>query len=399
MRPAAAALMAVALLGATTGTAAATPARSRTQALLSNPRSAVLAALAGIVLIGVGRKALGGLRTRRALRRLSDEDVTPAEVAASAAAGRAAMTELARLHATAAQPEIRRAAARGLLTLWGHDELVAEEEKAIAGRLFDVRWHARRRYPRELSRPIALDVAFGLDGVEPDTAVRPEALQWSYRVVGAHRASLEEFSAWTPGDGRAAWNIEPADFDSAGPHRLVLEPRLRYRGDAGGWELSLPSSAWTLELDPRLAVRAILGNPDESAAGVVAASVQLVSGAGPSSGYRPLDPSFAASDLPALAITAPLPYDLAHQAAIELEGVPSRLPARPVVHRAMSEPGEPRPLAFDPAADSVLARPGSYRMRVILTPDPELAWVEPEIRAIWPGEIVTNWFDIRAVRL
>ncbi|MCP6768626.1 hypothetical protein NL529_27680, partial [Klebsiella pneumoniae] len=65
---------------------------------------------------------------------------------------------------------------------------------------------------------------------EDGPGVRPANLEWSHRITGARRAALEDDSPWTQGAGRTSFSIVPGDFDSNGPHKLVLQTRVRTVG-------------------------------------------------------------------------------------------------------------------------------------------------------------------------
>ena len=56
----------------------------------------------------------------------------------------------------------------------------------------------------------------------------------------------------------------PADFETEGPHRLVLQTRVRTVGLTTPWELELPHVPFTFEFDPRLEVDALFALPDEA---------------------------------------------------------------------------------------------------------------------------------------
>jgi len=66
---------------------------------------------------------------------------------------------------------------------------------------------------------------------EGGPGVEPGDLEWSHRVTGAKKASLELFSPWTAGAGLAhCFTLVPTDFETQGPHRLVLEAKARTSG-------------------------------------------------------------------------------------------------------------------------------------------------------------------------
>jgi hypothetical protein len=387
------------------GTGAARPV-PRSASWLADPRSAVLIVLGLIVVVGIGRNALRGLRSRRALERLSRGDVTAAEVTAAAASGRAALPELARLRETGRDAIVRDASAQALLMLWGGDQLVAEEEKAVAGRLYEVRWQARRRYPRDLRRSIPVVVKFGLAGVSAEAPIRPQDLQWSYRIVGTQRAALETFSAWEPGVNRIDFAIEPMDYPTNGPHRLVLEARARTDTPSSTWELNLPLSALSFEFDPRLAPESICCAPDEERGRMIAAAVRLAPSIETVGSFQPLNESFALRDPPVILVESPLPCDLAHHVRIEFEGIEESCLTRTIVLPGQPLAGGTPPVrkVFPLASLGGLSAtafdgPRPVRYRAVLEPDPELAWADPDIRSLWPGIIVTEWCEGRVVRL
>src|SRR5436305_13061904 len=64
---------------------------------LSEPRTAVLVILGAVVSIGGGRRLLQALRARKAVARLAEKDVGPAEIRAVAAVGRAGLHDLFRI--------------------------------------------------------------------------------------------------------------------------------------------------------------------------------------------------------------------------------------------------------------------------------------------------------------
>ena len=73
---------------------------------------------------------------------------------------------------------------------------------------------------------------------------------------------FEEFSAWTAGNGRVAYAIFPGDFETNGPHRLVLQTRVRTTGLTDSWAIDLPHVPFNFEFDPILRLDAILTLPD-----------------------------------------------------------------------------------------------------------------------------------------
>ncbi len=246
---------------------AAGRALSRWERWISEPRSTVLFILFSVLVFGGGRKLLQGWKARGAIGRLDDPAATPETIIAAADHGRAALIELFRLLGTAESEPQRNAAGLALAILWARDELIAEEEKALVRRGYQVHWKARRRYPRALRAPIPVEVDYGVPFLgHGESGVQPENLEWSHKVVGARRASLLEFSPWVAGKGSAEFEMIPTDFETDGPHRLVLQARVRTRGLTESWELELPHVAFSFEFDPRLAVDALFALPDETRA-------------------------------------------------------------------------------------------------------------------------------------
>ena len=54
---------------------------------------------------------------------------------------------------------------------------------------------------------------------------------------------------------------------------------------------------------------------------------------------------------------------------------------------------------IEPFGREIIDRPGLRRLRVILEPDCDLGWTDPDIRSIWPGTIETGWTDVEVVRI
>jgi hypothetical protein len=375
---------------------------------LRDPRNTVLIVLAAVLLIGGGRKWLRARRARAALGRLEDPRVTPDVVEAAAEHGREALIELFRLLGTADDHRVRDAAGRALAVLWKRDELIPEEEKALVRRAFAVTWRARRRYPRELRGPIPVDVLYGVPFLIPEgSGVEPQNLEWSHRVMGTNRAGLETFSPWRAGPGSGRFLLEPADFTTSGPHRLVLQTKVRTKGLTSAWDFELPHVAFAFELDPNLAVEALLTLPDDARAGAIASAVRLEAAqqSADDPRYLAMNDQLVLRDPPRIAIRTPLPCDLAHAVYLEFEGIPGRFSAGRVVLSGQGEnPDQPAgqsvfPLApIEGLSSSAIDKPGERQIRVILEADPHLGWTEPEVRSIWPGTITTEWVEARINR-
>jgi hypothetical protein len=112
---------------------------------------------------------------------------------------------------------------------------------------------------------------------------------------------------------------------------------------------------------------------------------------------------------PRLAVTTPLPCDLAHAITIEFEGAAQGIPAGMLILSGQGlrprSPNDSRsaveriPLGEMTSIDSgVIDRPGLRRLRVALAAAPESGWADPNIRSIWPGHTRTNWVEVEIVR-
>jgi hypothetical protein len=364
------------------------------------PRNSVFLVLLLALVLGGGRKLLQALQGRRAAERLGDPAASPAEIEEAAQHGRAALVELFGLLDPKVDRPRRLAAGRALARLWAEDQLIAEEEKALAARGYEVAWRARRRYPRRMRRPIPIEVRFGLPFLDEGTGVRRKDLAWSYRVAGSERASLEQFSPPSPGSGRLVFALDPSDFPTDGPHRLDFEARVRTAGLTSDWELELPHMPFTFEFDPLLDPDSLLTLPDEERAAGFARGVFLGAATeGPPSRFIPLGAALAWRDPPALVVNDPQ-ADLAHRLRLEFEGVEARLEAAPVVvaRDRLDGPSPRAAIELSPISTLDLDRPGTYRVRAVLSPDADLGWADPDVRSLWPGEIVTPWVETRLVR-
>ena len=174
------------------------------------PKTAVWMTMAAIVIIGGGRRLLWAWKAK-AVVRLSNPDVTPEEIEAVAAFGRSGAWELLRIFSTTESEPLRTAAGRALARLWKDDELVAEEEKALVRRGFHANWHARRRYPRDLTGEIPIVVEYDVPFL-PDnpTYVRAEDLEWSHRIVGADARPWRSSPRGKPAAVRSVSRSSPA---------------------------------------------------------------------------------------------------------------------------------------------------------------------------------------------
>ncbi len=386
---------------------------SRRRNWLREPKAAVWLILAAAIVFGGWRKLRAAWRARKAVARLEDPRVTPDEVEAAAEHGRAAVWELLRIFSSNSSEPLRQAAGKALARLWLLDQLVAEEEQAIVRRGYTVTWNARRRYPRALRAEIPIGVNFEVPFLDGEAGrVRPENLEWSHRVMGTRRATFEEFSPWARGRGHAQFAIVPGDFETNGPHRLVLQTRVRTTGLTDSWEFELPHVPFNLEFDPFLELGAITTVPDANRDELITQAIRLEAAEtrdGEPATFLSMGSDWAMRNPPRLAVTTPLPSDLAHTISLEFEGTDHGIPAGVLVLSGQGlRPRSPDdagtavqriPLGEIASIDArVIERPGRRRVRLALEAAPERGWADPEIRSIWPGSARTNWVEVEIVR-
>ncbi len=397
----------------------------------TDSRNAVLLVLAGALVIGGGRKLILALKARKMLDALNGPEPGPESFVEATRHGRAAAMDLFRILGSSAASATRNSAGRALSVLWKADELIAEEEKAIVSRGYVASWKARRRYPRALSAPIPIEVAFGVPFLEDEgEGVGPKDLEWSHRIVGTERASMESYSAWQPGAPSASFSIEPRDYPGNGPHRLILQARVRTTtsttawgaemadGEVGAkktgatsrlnasWELELPHIPFSFEFDPNLTMDSLFTLPDAARGAELSGRIRLVEAADAANPrFAILNGEWAIRDLANLEVRMPLPCDLAHVVRLEIEGCPDLVAAGAAVvsiHGGSKDREGPViiPLVLEPnLPPGAIEATGDRRARAILSPDANLGWANPDIRSIWPEEIVTDWQPIRVVRI
>ena len=379
---------------------------------LTEPRTTVLVVLGGVVLLGGGGKLLQAWKARKAVARLGEPDVTTQEIESVAQFGRSGLAELFRIFGESSSSPLREAAGRAIAALWAHDQLIAEEEQALVRRGYAVDWIARRRYPRALRTDIPIRASYGLPCLTADgPGIKSTDLEWSHRVTGARRATLEEYSPWIPGAGKFEFTIIPSDFESNGPHRLALQTRVRTRGLTDQWQIDLPHIPFNFEFDPRLEIQSLLASPDESRAERMARALCLESPpmADDPSSFLALNQEMTIRNPPRLAITTPIPCDLAHNVTLEFAELAGRFPAGRVLLSGQgdsraeepADPAAPRLFPIGPVAPiprEVLDQPGTRRLRVHLEPDPDHGWTDPDVRSIWPGTLETGWVNVELVR-
>jgi hypothetical protein len=370
--------------------------------------------LGAVVSIGGGRRLLQALRARKAVARLAEKAVSPAEIRAVAAFGRAGLYDLFRIFGESQEASNRDAAGRAIASLWVQDQLIAEEEQALVRRGYAVTWNARRRYPRAIRTDIPIKVSYGVPFLsDDDPGVKPANLEWSHRLMGARRAALEEFSPWAAGAGRLDIQLVPGDFETSGPHRLALQTRVRTVGLTAAWEIELPHIPFNFEFDPRLEPDSLLALPDDIRGELMTKAVRL-EGQGTSKGlpvrFLTLSGEMAIRNPPQVVVSTPLPCDFAHRLFLEIDGVTGRFRAGRIIlsgqgtSRSQDAGQSQEPARFDlgpiePVPVDAIDRPGTRRLRVILEADPDLGWTDPDVRSIWPGTIETDRVEVELMRL
>ena len=373
----------------------------------------MLVVLGGVALIGGGRRLLQAWNARKAVTRLEEPDITPAEIESVSAFGRSGLTELFRIFGESTRSDLREAAGRAIANLWAQDQLIAEEEKALVRRGYTATWNARRRYPRALKSEIPIRVSYGLPFLESaSSGIKPENLEWSHRVTGARRAALEAYSDWRPGTGLSEFSIIASDFETNGPHRIALQARVRTRDLTESWQIELPHLPFNFEFDPRLEVGSLLALADADREQSIQRSIRLESPeptGETESHFLPLNAEMAIRNPPSLLITTPLACDLAHRVFVEFDQVSGRFPWGAILlsgqggRRTEGEIERERSRSFpigpvEPIPPGILDRPGRRHLRLFLEADPDRGWTDPEIRSIWPGTIETGWVDVEIVR-
>jgi hypothetical protein len=188
----------------------------------------------------------------------------------------------------------------------------------------------------------------------------------------------------------------------------VLKCRVRTTGLTEGWEIDLPQMPLSFEFDPRLSVEALYALADAPRGEAIAQAVRLdapAEGDAANPPFLELNDVLALRHPPEVVVAAPLPCDLAHAIVLEFEGIPGRWPAGGLVLSGQGERGGDgrgmHRFSIGPVerlTATALETPGCYRLRVVLEPDADRGWADPEVRSIWPEAIVTNWVEVEAVR-
>ena len=219
---------------------------------LSEPKTAVWIALAAAVLIGGGRKLSAWWQARKAVARLGEPNVTLGEIEAVAEHGRAGVYELLRIfssiHVGTGAPGRRSRAGATLAPR-------SARRRGRAGRR-SARLHRDLERPSPLpSRPARRDSDRGHLRGAVSRGWRPPRRTGEPGMVASRagcspRGHSRSSRPGPPGRGRVAFTIFPGDFETNGPHRLVLQTRIRTAGLTDSWEIEPPHSAVQLRVRP-----------------------------------------------------------------------------------------------------------------------------------------------------
>jgi hypothetical protein len=178
------------------------------------------------------------------------------------------------------------------------------------------------------------------------------------------------------------------------------------------WQIDLPHIPFTFEFDPRLELDSLLAHPDEPRGEAQRRAIRLETGhpaEGAPSKFLPLDEEMMIRNPPCIVITIPLTCDLAHRATLQLEGIAESFRAGHILLGGQGSIRQERAEAesvsvefpigpVQPIPQGLIDRPGPKRMRIVLSPDPDLGWTDPDVRSIWPGHIESNWVEVEIVR-
>ncbi len=229
----------------------------------------------------------------------------------------------------------------------------------------------------------------------------------------ARRAALEEFSRWSRGRGQVAFSVVPDDFPTNGPHRLVLQTRVRTAGLSDAWEIELPHVPFQFDFDPVLRLDAILTLSDSGRDEAMSRAIRLESentGIDQPARLLPLGSRWVMRNPPRLAVETPLPSDLAHRISVEFEGASARVPAGALIlsGQGLARTSGPATASsiqrfdvgpIEPFPEGIIDGPGPRRLRVHIAADAQLGWADPGIRSVWPGAIETNWVEAEIIRM
>ena len=264
----------------------------------------------------------------------------------------------------------------------------------------------RKAYPPGYARPVFLRLQ-GLMREVPGESPSVEAPLWPFGpggfLTGRWVAQLdgkelrrEERATMATG---GFYLYLPRDL-TPGPH--LLRATIEVSETASDWRHIQESTA-EFEIDPELSPKSIVAPgsesfPQEKAVVFVEESVEEFEWEQPKGvRWRGAAPKITVKTLPEFDM------DIAAREHLELEIGGKVYDCRYSWGGILNHHGDPptgreynlswRFGTFKPQPDVPLA-PGTYRWRIVLTPDLQWAWEEPEVDRLWSRKFVSPWYDV-----
>lgn len=380
------------------------------QSPIGDPRRWVFIAVVAFLLLGGARKWLAASRGRKMADRIADGHASLDEIRQAARHGRTVLPDLLATLADGKSEDLKSAALQSLVELWRADELIAEEEKAIITRAFQIIWKQRRKYPRDYDGKFQIHALMCLPKIHDESCRNwlSQHLRWETRVTGTRKATDDQWRVIPHSEMQLQIHIESRDFPEDCVHRVMFFTRVSTNELTSNWTLDLPGQATTFEWDQHLKSGALKADFDEKEATIMQEALAWERNAEPDTMQPQLvaiSSGFAIHRPPLAILTVPLPRDIAHEAVLEIEEVSSNIKLKSYViasRGSVTTPHKQRkviPLEIAGLIDdSAISRAGKYRARINLQPKSEMGWADPEIRSVWPGPLASPWVEIEIVR-
>ncbi|MFM7317670.1 MAG: hypothetical protein ACKO5E_12055, partial [bacterium] len=350
------------------------------QSPVGDPRRWVFIAVVAFLLLGGARKWLAASRGRKMADRIADGQASLDEIRQAARHGRAVLPDLLGMLADGKSDEMKSAAFESLIQLWQADELIAEEEKAIITRAFQVEWKQRRKYPRDYDGNFQILGFISLPKIQDESRIvwLSEHLRWETRVTGTRKATDDQWQMIPPDEMQLQIQMESRDFPEDCVHRVMLFTRVTTHGLTSNWTLDLPGQATSFEWDQHLKSAALKADFDEKEALIMQEALTWDCNADPDtigSQLIALSPGFAIHRPPVALLRIPLPRDLAHDAVLEIDEISSKIKLKNYVIASrgsaitLQKQFKMIPLEIKRLIDdSAISRAGKYRARINLQP-------------------------------
>lgn len=405
-----------------TGANPSTPVRRPGQRLekslsspLADPRRWMFISVVAFLMFGGGRKWLKSIQGRRLADKIAQGNANAAEILGSYRFGRVVVQDLFEVLSGGSSDEIRYSAFESLVRLWQADELVAEEEKAIVARSFQIKWNHRRKYPLGLDGTFDISATYGLFELK-DSGLRKwlsDHSQWSHRIQGTRRAIDDQWNQNLGDPPFVLTEINSRDFPENTVHRIALFVRFKTFNQSSNWEIELPGQPTSFEWDVNLDSNALLAPLIESELDLFKDAFlwQVASLPGPGQEtvrFVQISPGFAIHNPPETVIRSPLPRDLSHAVFIELQGVPDLILAgewliacRKSSDNSIQSGRVGSTFHVTPSCyidDHLIGHAGKSQMRLVLKPIAHRGWANPEIRSVLNSSISFPWVEIEIVR-